>query len=30
MSSFIKTDNKEKDILILGLGPKQELRKHSL
>ena len=30
MSSFIKTDNKKKDILILGLGPKQGLRKHSL
>ena len=30
MSSFIKTDNKKKDILILRLGPKQGLRKHSL
>ena len=30
MSLSIKTDNKKKDILILGLRPTQGLREHSL
>ena len=30
MSSFTKTDNKKKDILILGKGPTQGLGEHSL
>ena len=30
MSSSSKVDNKGKDILILGLGPTQELGEHSL